>query len=219
VARILLVDDHEAIRRGIRGMLGEHLGGRPDEHRIDEASNGEEAMKKIVDTQYDLVILDISLPDLDGIEVLKGIRFYKADLPVLVFTIYPAQTVGLKAMAAGASGYLSKCASTEELNEAVKQILRGEKYISPGIVEKMASTICGDLTQDFPHEKLTSREYQVFLGIASGKHLNEIAKEMSVRPQTVSTNRARILKKMDMKTNIELFHYAVENHLIDARFL
>ncbi len=205
--RILIADDHPIVRRGIRDILSESL----DIGATDEASHGQEALRMIHDNNYDLVLLDIAMPGRNGLEVLKDIKREKPGLPVLVLSVYPEEQYAIRALKAGASGYLTKESAPEELIKAIWKACRGGKYVTSSLAEKLASNL-DDLGKP-PHETLSEREYQVLLMIASGKSLTEIAEELFLSVKTVSTYRSRLLDKMDMKSNAELARYILENHL------
>lgn len=209
MTRILIADDHAILRKGLRRILTE----MDKEYDIDEASNGYEVIEKIRERDYDLILLDISMPGLSGLDALKQIKAENPKLPVLILTMHPEEQYALRALKAGASGYLTKESVPDELMSAIRKILRGGKYISNSLAERLAFAI-DEKTEKQPHELLSDREYQVFCLIASGKGLTEIAEEMSLSVKTVSTYRSRILEKMKMKSNAELIHYAIKNKLV-----
>lgn len=209
MTRILIADDHAILRKGLRRILTE----MDKEYDIDEASNGYEVIEKIRERDYDLILLDISMPGLSGLDALKQIKAENPKLPVLILTMHPEEQYALRALKAGASGYLTKESVPDELMSAIRKILRGGKYISNSLAERLAFAI-DEKTEKQPHELLSDREYQVFCLIASGKGLTEIAEEMSLSVKTVSTYRSRILEKMKMKSNAELIHYAIKNRLV-----
>ncbi len=205
--KVLIVDDHPIVRRGIRDILSES----PNIGAVDEASNGREAMSKIQDHNYDLVLLDIAMPGRGGLEVLKDIKHEKPGLPVLVVSVYPEEQYAIRALKAGASGYLTKESAPEELISAIWKAYRGGKYVTSSMAETLASHLV-DLRKP-PHETLSDREYQVLLMITSGKSVTEIAEELSLSVKTISTYRSRTLDKLGMKSNAELTRYVLENHL------
>ncbi len=205
--RILIVDDHPIVRRGIRDILSESL----DIGATDEASHGQEALRMIHDSNYDLVLLDIAMPGRNGLEVLKDIKREKPGLPVLVLSVYPEEQYAIRALRAGASGYLTKESAPDELIRAIWKACRGGKYVTSSLAEKLASHL--DDPGKLPHETLSEREYQVLFMIASGKSLTEIAEVLLLSVKTVSTYRSRLLDKMGMKSNAELARYMLENHL------
>lgn len=209
MTRILIADDHAILRKGLRRILLEMDEG----YEADEASNGHEVLEKIRKRDYDLILLDISMPGLNGLDALKQIKAENPKLPVLILTMHPEEQYALRALKAGASGYLTKESVPEELMNAIRKILRGGKYLSNSLAERLAFAI-DEKTEKLPHERLSDREYQVFCLIASGKGLTEIAEAMSLSVKTISTYRSRILDKMKMKSNAELIHYAIKNKLV-----
>jgi len=208
--RILVADDHEVVRKGLVKVLAEIL----QPIKVDEANNGQEALSKVLKSEYDLVVLDIKMPGKSGLDVLKEIKQHKPQLPVLILSMHPEEQFAIRAMRAGASGYLTKECAGDELVLAVRKALRGERYISSTLAEILA----GELTIDSGkplHEILSDREYQVMLMIASGKPVGAIAKELRLSVKTVSSYRANILLKTRMKNNAEITHYAIQNKLVD----
>lgn len=209
MTRILIADDHAILRKGLRRILTEMNEG----YDIDEASDGYEVIEKTRDKDYDLILLDISMPGLSGLDALKQIKTENPKLPVLILTMHPEEQYALRALKAGASGYLTKESVPDELMNAIRKILKGGKYLSNSLAERLAFAL-DEKAEKQPHELLSDREYQVFCLIASGKGLTEIAEEMSLSVKTVSTYRSRILDKMKMKSNAELIHYAIKNKLV-----
>jgi len=209
MTRILIADDHAILRKGLRRILTEMEGG----FDIDEASNGHEVIKMVREKDYDLVLLDISMPGLSGLDALKEIKVLNPRLPVLILTMHPEEQYALRALKAGASGCLTKESVPDELMMAIRKVLRGGKYLSNSLAERLAFAFDEGADRP-PHELLSDREYQVFCLIAAGKGLTEIAEEMSLSVKTVSTYRSRILEKMKMKSNAELIHYAIKNKLV-----
>jgi DNA-binding NarL/FixJ family response regulator len=208
--RILVADDHEVVRKGLVKVLAEIL----QPIKVDEANNGQEALSKVLKSEYDLVVLDIKMPGKSGLDVLKEIKQHKPQLPVLILSMHPEEQFAIRAMRAGASGYLTKECAGDELVLAVRKALKGERYISNTLAEILA----GELTIDSGkplHEILSDREYQVMLMIASGKPVGAIAKELRLSVKTVSSYRANILLKTRMKNNAEITHYAIQNKLVD----
>ena len=208
--RILIADDHEVVRKGLVKVLAEIL----QPIKVDEANNGQEALGKVLKSEYDLVVLDIKMPGKSGLDVLKEIKQHKPQLPVLILSMHPEEQFAIRAMRAGASGYLTKECAGDELVLAVRKALKGERYISSTLAEILA----GELTIDSGkplHEILSDREYQVMLMIASGKPVGAIAKELRLSVKTVSSYRANILLKTRMKNNAEITHYAIQNKLVD----
>jgi DNA-binding NarL/FixJ family response regulator len=208
--RIIIADDHSVVRRGLKQIFDES----DDLIVTDEASSGNELILKIKEKKFDIVLLDISMPGKDGLETLKEIKSIRADLPVLIFTMYPEEQYAIRVIKAGASGYLNKECKPEELIEAIRKCASGRKYISPHLAELLASNL--ESGGDIPiHEQLSDREFQVMCLIASGKTVSDIAKELNLSINTISTYRNRILEKMKMKSNAELTHYALKNGLVD----
>jgi two-component system invasion response regulator UvrY len=208
--RVLVVDDHQIVREGLKHIMSGH----DDILVAGEASEGGEALQKVASEEYDLVMLDISLPDMSGLDVLVSIKKQKPILPVLILSIYPEEKYALRALRAGASGYLTKESARNELVQAIHEAVSGKKYVTSSLAQKLASQL--DLNSEKPpHEALSDREYQVLLGISSGKSVNKIASEMFLSPSTISTYRSRILKKLDLKTNADLTRYALENGLLN----
>jgi len=207
--RIIIADDHAVVRKGLKQIFDETL----DLVVTGEANSGHELLEKIREYEYDVVILDISMPGKDGLDTLKELKVIHPDLPVLIFTIYPEEQYAVRVLKAGASGYINKESEPEFLIEAIRKVSRGRKYISPYLAELLASNLEGG---DSPiHELLSDREYQVMCMIASGKTATDIAKELSLSINTISTYRIRILEKMSMKNNAEITHYALKNRLVE----
>jgi DNA-binding NarL/FixJ family response regulator len=191
-------------------VLGETL--RPVE--VDEARNGQEAVSKVWKSEYDLVVLDLKMPGKSGLDVLKEIKQHRPKLPVLILSMHPEEQFAIRAMRAGASGYLTKECAGDELVLAIRKALKGEKYISGSLAEIMADDLGGDSEKSI-HEILSDREYQVLLMIASGKTVGAIAKELNLSVKTISSYRTNILLKTRMKNNAEITHYAIQNKLVD----
>lgn len=208
--RLLIVDDHPLVRRGIVEVLAEAFPGET----IAEASNGAEALQAVYDGVWDLIVLDLSLPGRTGLEVLKEIRGLRPRLPILILSTYPEQQFATRALRAGASGYLNKGSPPEVLVSAIRKLLTGGKFISASMGESLAA----DLDRDFSkplHERLSDREYDVMLRIASGKTVSEIAEEIHLSVKTISTYRTRTLEKMGMKNNAELTQYGMREKLVE----
>lgn len=210
MTNILIADDHMIVREGLKQVLVD----TPDMVVTDEAKNGEEALSKALGSDFDVVVLDIALPDKSGLEVLRQIRDRKPKLPVLILSMYPEDQFALRVLKAGASGYLNKESAPEELINALRKASNGGKYISDTLLEEIADTL--DFTTERPaQEILSDREFQVLCLIASGKSVKEIAGKLEINIKTVSTYRLRILEKMRMKNNSELTYYAVKNQLVN----
>lgn len=208
--KILIADDHAIVRKGLVQILADS----PDAILVDEASDGREALAKVAGGDFDLVLLDISMPGRGGLEVLKELKSRSPRLPVLILSMHPEEQYAVRAMRSGASGYLAKGSASDELVNAIRKVLSGGRYISSFLTEKLADAL--DIhTEEKLHETLSNREYQVLRMIGAGKTATEIAVEMSLSVKTISTFRARILDKMRMKNNAELTCYAIQNNLID----
>ncbi len=208
--KILISDDHAIVREGLKQILAETT----DMVAAGEATNGHEVLEHIRREDWDLVLLDLAMPGKDGLETLKELKKEKPKLPVLVLSIYPEEQYAVRALKAGASGYLTKESAPEELIAAIRKVSRGGKYISSSLAENLASHL--EVDADKPvHEMLSDREYQVMLLIASGKTVKEIADEMFLSVKTVSTYRVRALTKMGMKNNSAFTYYAIKHGLIE----
>jgi DNA-binding NarL/FixJ family response regulator len=207
--KILLTDDHALVRQGLRLILADNF----KNATFGEARNAHEALTKVWKEKWDVVVLDVTMPGRSGLEVLKEIKRSRPKLPVLVVSMHPEDQFAVRILKAGAAGYLTKESAGEELVGAIKKVLAGGKYVSPSLAERMASYLAIDV-QKAPHERLSDREFLVLRMIASGKPVSEIAKELSLSVATISTYRARLLEKMDMKNNAELTHYAIQKELV-----
>jgi two-component system invasion response regulator UvrY len=206
---VLVADDHPIVRRGIRQTLSETA----DITVADEAGSCAEVLEKIRKGHYDLLLLDLAMPGRGGVEVLKQIREMRNDVPVLVLSIFPEEQYALRALKAGAAGYVMKNCEAEVLVEAIRKVSGGGKYVSESMVEKLVSGL-GKSSEGAPHELLSDREFEVFRKLAAGNSVRDIAETMALSVKTVSTYRSRILKKMGLKSNAELIHYAAENMLL-----
>lgn len=208
--RFLLCDDHSVIRRGVLTSLAENF---PDAG-FGEASNAGEVMQRILETRYDIIILDISMPGRNGLEVLKEIKERQPESAVIIFTMYPEDQFGVRAIRNGASAYLTKDISLKELMEVINKVLRHERYLSPALVELITNSLMRGHNIS-PHQVLSDREFQVFLLIASGKSVSTIARDLSLSVKTISVYRSNIIAKMNLKNNSEITHYAFKNHLVN----
>jgi len=208
--KILIADDHPIVRNGIKDILQDISAS----FSIDEAEDANEVVQKVIANDYDVIILDISMPGGGGLNALKQIKQAKPLTKVLMLSIYDDEQYINRALKAGASGYLTKSVASEELELAIKKVISGEKYLSSEVASKMATFIYSDKEKN-KHELLSEREYQVFHQLAKGHTTNEIAEELHISPKTVSTYRERIMEKMGMSRNSELIHYAFKNKLID----
>ena len=208
--KILLTDDHAVVRHGLKQILADEF----KKATFGEARNATEALNKIWKESWDVVVLDITMPGRSGLEVLREIKKAKPRLPVLVLSMHPEGQFAVRVLKRGASGYMTKESAPDELVGAIKKVLAGGRYVSPGLAEKLAAHL-SDETSGSPQEKLSDREFQVLRLIASGKIVSEIAKELSLSVKTISTYRSRILEKMGMKNNAELMHYAMQHQLVE----
>jgi two-component system, NarL family, invasion response regulator UvrY len=208
--RVMLVDDHPVVRRGLRQLLTDAFAGAV----VHEVGSGRDAIATLHTQAWSVMVLDLSLPDGSGLDVLKRVRELRPRLPVLILSVHAADQFARRAIAAGASGYLTKDAADTELVTAVSKLARGGKYFGADVLERVALGLHPD-RDDRPHELLSDREYQVLRMIGGGKTVSEIATDLSLSVKTVSTYRARILEKMRMRTNAELTHYAVLHGLAE----
>ena len=206
---ILIADDHSIVREGLKQIVAES----PEIAVQGEAVNGQQVLDLIHKKEYDLVLLDIAMPGRGGIETLKQLKIEKPKVPVLILSMYPEDQYAVRAIKAGASGYLTKESAPEELLGAIKKVALGGKYVSPGLAEKLVENL-GENIEKQDHTKLSDREYQVMVMIAKGKTVTEIAHELSLSVKTISTNRARALKKVGMKNNAEFAYYAIKRGLV-----
>ena len=207
--RVLIADDHTVVRRGLKQIL---LEGFPSAEVV-EVADAEELIKKIIQSDWELVISDLSMPGRSGLEALQQIKQIRPHIPVLILSIHPEDQYAIRVLRAGASGYLSKDMAPDELVNAVQKVLLGKKYITDTIAEKLASVLDQDASK-LAHETLSDREFTVLKLLASGRSVSEIAESMFLSVTTVSTYRTRLLSKMNMKTNADLTLYAIENKLI-----
>jgi DNA-binding NarL/FixJ family response regulator len=208
--KILIADDHTIFREGLKHILAEY----PDLVVADEANNGQEVLDKIWKNNYDMVLLDITMPGMTGLEVLKQLKNDKPKLPVLILSMHPEEQYAIRVLRAGASGYLTKESAPDELITAIRKISQGRKYITSSLAERLATEVEADSEKPL-HDILSDREYQVLRMIAAGKTVKHIAKELSLSIKTVSTYRTRIMEKMKMKTNAEVMHYVIKHQLLN----
>lgn len=208
--RVLIADDHAILRRGLAQIIAE----AGDMQVCAEAESGAQTIKLVREHAPDVVLLDITMPDRNGLDTLKQLKKEKPKLAVLMLSMHPEETYALRAIKAGASGYLNKQSAPALLVTAIRQVAGGRRYISPAVAEELAGTIA-DGTDRPAHATLSDREYETMRLIASGKTLTEIAVEMHLSVKTVSVYRARLLQKMQLKNNSELTHYALKEQLVD----
>ena len=208
--RVLIADDHEVVRRGVRQILSEDS----DMIAAGEASTGREALETVRENDYDVVLLDIALPDISGLVVLKQLRKLKPELQVLMLTIHPEEQYAVRALKVGAAGYLTKESAPDELIAAIRKVSQGGKYVTRSLSERLAGQL-GEEEEKASHEALSDREYQVMCLLALGKTVTEIAPELSLSAKTVSTYRARVLEKLDLKNTAEIIRYALEHGLVE----
>ena len=205
--KILTIDDHEVVRRGIKEMFTE------ESATFGEARSGAEAITLARKQQWDIAVLDISLGGRSGLEVLTELKQLRPRMPVLILSMHAEEQYAVRAFKAGASGYINKASSGEELRSAILKIIKGGQYVGPSLAEKIVLQL--SQPGKVPHENLSNREFEVLCSIASGKTVNEIASKLSLINKTISTYRRRILDKMEMRTNAELTHYAIRNGLVE----
>jgi DNA-binding NarL/FixJ family response regulator len=208
--KVLIADDHPIVRQGLRQILS----ATDDMVVAGEAVNGQEALDQVRIGGWDVLVLDITMPGRSGFDILKELKYEQPDLPVLVLSIHAEEQLAVRVLKAGASGYVTKENAPNELVRAIRKVVSGGRYISPGLAENLAFGL--DAASDRPrHESLSDREFQVMQLMASGKTLMEIAEVLSLSAKTVSTYRTRLLEKLNLKTNAELMRYAIENRLIE----
>jgi len=208
--QIIIVDDHAILRRGLIQIISES----GDMKVVGEAETSAQALRLVRETPCDVMVLDITLPDRNGIETLKLVRKEHPKLQVLMLSMHPENQYALRALKAGAAGYLTKQSAASQLVSAIRQVNSGRKYVTPAVAEELANSIDRDSERPL-HELLSMREYQTMCMIASGKSLTEMAAQMSLSVKTVSVYRARILEKMRLKNNAEITHYAIKNELVE----
>lgn len=210
MTRILIADDHPILRRGLKDMLSREVAGAI----CGEAGNAQEVFSKMHDQNWDLVVLDVTMPGRSGLDVLRDLKGLRPELPVLVLSMHPEDQLGRRVLKAGASGYMNKESAPEELIKAVRKVLAGGTYVSPALAERLARDLHEDSGRPL-HETLSDREFEVLRLIGSGKAVSQIAEILHLSVPTVSTYRARILEKMKMTTTAELIKYALRNRLVD----
>jgi two-component system invasion response regulator UvrY len=213
MTRILLVDDHPVVRHGIKEVLT----GAFHPALVGEASSAEEGATELKNSPWDVIVLDLALPGMSGLDWLRELRRERPSVPVLILSMYQPDQFARRAIHAGASGYLTKDSHPTELVKAVAEVIAGRRYLNPEVIEEIAADLETDRGDrgSRPHESLSDREYQVMRMIASGLTVSQIALKLSLSVKTISTFRARVLKKMEMKTTAELMYYAIQHGLVD----
>jgi DNA-binding NarL/FixJ family response regulator len=210
VIRILIADDHPILRRGLADILSRAFEGAI----CDEAGNAQEVVSKVQSQDWDLVVLDVTMPGRSGLDVLRDLKGLRPELPVLVLSMHPEDQLGKRALKAGASGYMNKESAPEELIKAVRKVLAGGIYVSPVLAERLARDLNEDSERPL-HETLSDREFEVLRLIGSGMTTTQIAEVLHLSMPTVSTYRTRMLEKMNMRTTADLIKYALRNRLVD----
>jgi len=208
--RIVIVDDHAIVRRGLKQILGDF----PDMAVVAECADGRELLRLLESEKFDLVLMDVSMPGRNGIDLLKQVKGMMPDLSVMILTMHPEEQYAVRAFKSGASGYITKESAPDELVKAIRKVSSGGLYVSSALAERLALSL-GSEGAKLPHESLSDREYQILCLIASGKTVKIIAEQLSLSVKTVSTYRTRLLAKMHMKSNAELSTYAIRNGLVD----
>ncbi len=207
---IIIADDHAIVRKGLKQILDDTL----EMKVVAEAGNSVELMEKLHQQQFDVVILDITMPGRSGLDVLKDIKTEFPKLPVLVLSVHREEQYAVRTLRSGAAGYLNKKSAPDELIEAIRVVSTGRKYISNSVADTLVTSLEPDSEKPL-HESLSDREYQVMCMIASGKSVSTISRELNLSVKTISTFRAHILRKMNMKDNAEITHYAIKNQLVE----
>jgi two-component system, NarL family, invasion response regulator UvrY len=211
MVKILVIDDHAIVRKGVIRILEQS----PDlRAACDEAANGHDATRLIAGCSYDMVLLDISLPDVSGLELLKTLHRDHPRLPILIFSMHAEDLYAIRALSLGAVGYLTKGCSPDDLVRAARKVLAGGRYITPGLAERLAAHLGSTAKKSFlPHEELSDREFEVLRLIGAGRTPTQIADELCLSVKTVSTYRSRILQKMSLESNAQIMSYALKNNL------
>ncbi len=207
--RILVADDHPLLRSGLKQVLSLE----PDLEVIGEAENSDQVLRLVKDENFDVLVLDLSMPGRGGLDVLRDIRRENPSLPILILSMHSEDQFAVRAIKAGANGYVSKDTAGTEVVKAIRKVITGKKYVSPSLAEMLANALDHDAERP-PHEMLSDREFQVMCKIASGMTVSQIAAEVALSVKTVSTYRARVLEKMNMHNNAELTRYAIQNGLV-----
>ncbi len=207
---IIIADDHTVVRQGLKQILA----AEPDMTVVGEARNFTETLEIVRNVAWDVLILDYSMPGGNGLQVLKEIKHAHPERPVLILSMHPEDAIAISALRAGAAGYMNKECASEDLTGAIRKAVGGKKYVSPALAEKLALEL-EEGAEGLPHEALSDREYRVMWMIASGKSISNIAEELTLSPNTVSTYRIRILKKLKVETNSDLVRYAIKHGLVE----
>lgn len=208
MTRVLIADDHAIVRKGLQQIVKEQA----PMIEVDEASDGNQVLEKVNANGCDVLVLDISMPGRSGLDILNEVRHLRPNLPVLILSMHPEEQYAIRVLKAGAAGYMTKDSALDELVGAIQRISSGGRYISPSLAEKLALGLSGQFDR-LPHETLSDREYTVLLGIGAGSSVGEIADELGLSVKTISTYRARILEKLDLKSNADLIRYVIDNQL------
>jgi two-component system, NarL family, invasion response regulator UvrY len=209
--RVLVADDHAVVRKGVLQILSEE----PDILAGDEAASGHEVLRLLLEKDYDVLLLDIAMPDGSGLDVLEELRKRSAVPHVLILSMYSEKQYAVRALKSGADGYLTKDSLPAELLAAVRKVAAGRKYVSQALAEQMVVELAGSGAADLPHKNLSGREYQVMCLLAAGKPVSQIAAELSLSVSTITTYRSRILEKLGLKNTAEVIRYVIQNELLD----
>jgi DNA-binding NarL/FixJ family response regulator len=208
MVKVLIADDHAVVRKGLQQIVKEQA----PFIEVDEAADGSEVLEKVHANGCDVLVLDISMPGRSGLDILHEIRHLRPDLPVLILSMHPEEQYAIRVLKAGAAGYMTKDTALEELVSAIQRVSTGGRYISASLAEKLAMGLSGQFDR-LPHEALSDREYTVLLRIGAGSSVGDIAEELGLSVKTISTYRARILDKLDLKSNADLIRYVIDNNL------
>lgn len=208
--KILIADDHLIVREGLKQIVSDFS----NVSEIDEVENGFEALEKVGKKDYDVVIMDITMPGKNGLDTLKEIKKIKPNLPVLILSVHDEEQYGFRVLKAGASGFIPKNSEPEEFKKAILKAVEGKKYLSDNLTEKLATNLYEGRNVPL-HEILSDREFQVFKSLADGKSLKDISDELFLSVKTISTYRSRILEKINLKNNSELIRYAIEHNIFE----
>ena len=209
--KIIIADDHPVVRQGIMRIIEE----TPDMRVTDEAEDGTEALKKIKEKDFDIILLDISMPGRDGLDVIREIKKIQPQLPILILTMHPEKYYGLRMFQAGASGYLTKQNAPFDLVEAIRKVSRGGMYVSDALAELLVASVKTGAEKP-GYEKLSDREYQIMLMLAAGKKIKEISEELCISVKTIHVHRRHILEKMGMTSDADMIHNAIQNGLLES---